>query len=585
MMWRIHAVMAAAVLAVFAPNLPHWTTAAIGGVGTDSLKHIWSQWWVVSRLLQDGSIPLQTTLIHHPIGGAFFSLDTLNALIGLPLRAIAGPVATYNTVLVADLVLATWAGAALARALDIRPWPSALAGIGWALSAWVLAFPLASGVSETALFFPMPLVLLLVHRTLSRPGWTAPVLASLLLALQGLGCWSHGITTAVLVAIGTGWWLSAKPWRLQAGEPEALDLATAKRVLVSAGVLLAIVIPAYLMISGTVADTEAVKPREIGLLGASLLGPLDLPETNSMALIDAVLPWRWGLREGGPGAEQLYYSSYLGLGLLGLGLVGLRRGTRVDRALAWTTLAMVLLAAGPRIYLDHARTVLGLPNPLYLLLHAVFPLFNATLHSVDRLALGAQLPLALLAARGCQRLTDGRARPELLTLSAIGLVLAESLLISPAPWPLAMTQAIPHPAAVALAQMPGPGAVLDLPFVEHSTNGSRFAGDIFFQQTVHGRPIPFQLEGRKEGSLSPPVRANPFYRGMARVLFEGRSAPDGCEGARGLAQLGFRAVVWRPELSSQAQQAVLLPHLQRCLGTGQLIGGRHIFDLRDGLKL
>ncbi len=578
---RLHAVMAACVVVVFLPNLPYWSTAAIGGAGTDALKHVWSQWWVLTRLMQDGTLPLEATLIHHPLGGAFFSVDTLNALIGLPLRAVAGPVATYNVVLLLDLVLATWAAAALARSLGVGAWASGLAGVGWVLSAWVLAFPLGSGVSETALFFLLPLVLLCVQRTLRGPGWVAPVLASVLLAAQGLGCWSHGITAAVLVAGGGAVWLWQRPWQQQQGSLYALDRGAWLRIGLGLGVLAALVVPTYLAVSGTLGDGNAIKAREISVFGASILGPLDLPETNSMALLDFFLPGTWGLREGGPGAEQLYYASYLGLGLLGLALVALRRGGRLERRLLLAVLGMALLAMGPRIYLDHGRTLLAIPNPLYLLLHAVFPLFSATLHSVDRLALGAQLALAILAARGLDTLMADRAKPQRLALLAMVVVGGEALVVSPGPWPLAMSAATPHPASEALAETPGPGAVLDLPFVETRAGGSRFAGDIFFQQTIHGRPIPFQLEGREEGSLSPPVRANPFYRGMARVLLEGRTGPDGCEGVQGLSHLGFRAVVWRPELASADQRAVLEPHLERCLGEGRNLSGRLIFDLGD----
>ena len=579
MRWRIHAAMAAFVGLIFVPNLSWWRTAAIGGAGTDALKHVWSQWWVVNRLMQDGSIPLGATLIHHPIGGPFFSLDTLNALIGLPIRAMAGPVATYNTVLLVDLVLAAWAAAALSRGLGVRPWASGLAGVGWVMSAWVLAFPLASGVSETALFFPLPLVLLLVLHTLRGPGWSAPVLASLLLALQGLGCWSHGITAAILVAGGAGLWLWQRPWTQDSGSPYALDRSAVLRIAVSTGVLLAIVVPVYLAVSGTVGDGDAVKTRELSLFGASLLGPLDLPETNSMALVDFFLPGSLGLREGGPGAEQLFYASFMGFFMMGLAALAVRRGGKLERRLLLAVVVMALLATGPRIYLDHSRTLLALPNPLYLLLHAVFPLFSATLHSVDRLALGAQLALAILAARGLDHWLEDRPRLPQLALAAMGVVALESIILSPAPWPLRMTDAQPHPTAEALAAEPGPGAVLDLPFVEETTGGTRFAGDIFFQQTIHGRPIPFQLEGREEGSLSPPVRANPFYRGMARVLLEGRTAPDGCEGVQGLSNLGFRVVIWRPELATKKQRALLEPHLERCLGTGQELTGRVVYDL------
>jgi hypothetical protein len=195
----------AAVALFFGPALLHFTDAAIGNAGSDALKHVWSQWWVVTRLMEDGAIPLHTTLIHHPIGGAFWSLDTVNALIGLPLRAVLGPVATYNAVLILDLCAAALATMRLAREFTDDVHAQTLAGVGFAFSAWVLSFSVASGVSETALFFPIPLVLLLAMHSWHKPGLGAPIAAGLLLGLQGIGCWSHGITLGLLL-LGAGIW-------------------------------------------------------------------------------------------------------------------------------------------------------------------------------------------------------------------------------------------------------------------------------------------------------------------------------------------------------------------------------------------
>ncbi len=570
------------ILLVFIPNLMHLSTAAFGGADTDALKHVWTQWWVVHRVLQDGAIPLESSLIHHPTGGAFFAIDTVNALLGLPFRAFAGPVATYNIVVILNLILAGWATTRLAQALGAGPWPSIIAGVGWPVSAWVLAFPLGSGVSEAAFFFPVPLILLLAVRTVVRTGWWAPLGGAILLALQGLGCWSHGITTGVALMFMGIAWLTQRPWHASVDDPAHLDRGTIIRLLVAGGALLLMILPAYLAISGTVQDLDAVKVRHLSLFPSSPISPLDVPEANSLAIESFIQAGAAGLRDGAAGPERLMYSGYLGWLLLGMAAVALRFGDRRDRWIGAGAMVFVLLALGPRIHLEIAHSKTGLPNPLYLLLYYVFPLFNATIHSVDRLVMGAQLGTALLAAKGLTILIANQTASRKMVLSLVGalFILAEVLLISPPPWPIPMVKATHHESAVALGERPGVGAVLDLPFLTaDGRQTTRFAGDIFLQQTAHGRPIPFQLEGMDDESLSPATRANPFYQAISRSLRTGR-VPTDCDGARGLAQLGFDHLIWRTRLVKTDLEPTLRRHLIRCLGEGEAFGDRIVFSVR-----
>ena len=151
---RVNAWLAVAVAAVFAPNLIHLSDAAIGSGSSDALKHVWSQWIVHQQLDAGEPLAMTTSLIHHPTGGAFFSLDTVNAWLGWPLRGWLGAVLTYNLVVVSNVALAAWSAKTLARTLDLDEPAQWLAGFSFAVSAWMLCFPLASGVSETAITLP-----------------------------------------------------------------------------------------------------------------------------------------------------------------------------------------------------------------------------------------------------------------------------------------------------------------------------------------------------------------------------------------------------------------------------------------------
>ena len=199
---------------------------------------------------------------------------------------------------------------------------------------------------------------------------------------------------------------------------------------------------------------DAIKARTLSLFHSAPIGPLAVPEANSMALVDFVSPGRWGLRVSQTGTEQLQYAIYPGLIVLVLAGLAVRTRQPWTRSLLLGAFVMAMLAMGPRIYLDHGRSIGGVPNPIYLLAYWVIPLVNATIHSVDRFAIGLQLCLALLAALGLSQVR-ATLRPWLI----LG-VFAELLLISPGPWPLPTTANAPPPAST---NQPTPPAVTSRP--------------------------------------------------------------------------------------------------------------------------
>jgi len=543
---------AVALLIVFAPNLPFLHEGALGASGSDALKHVWSQWFVVNQLWTGDGLSLHTQLIHHPLGGAFFSLDSFNALLGLPLRLFLDPVPTYNLILMLNLGLAVFCGTHLARMLVDDPWAAGVGGVGFAFSAWVLAFPVGSGVSETAVFWPIPLILFLACRTWTHPNWKYPLLAGALLSLQGAACWSHGITAGLLLALllsstvfhdKYGWKQNGRPQRLAA-------------LLISS---LLFAIPAYLAISGTVSADDAIKTRSLSLFHSAPVGPLDAMETNNMAIVDFIALGSWGLRTASIGTEQLMYAANPGLILLGLAVMAWRQRLPHTRLLAVGAFVMILMTLGPRIYLDHARTIGGIPNPVYLLAYWCVPLVNATIHSVDRFSVGSQLCIALMAALAVQQLSR---RSKMIVMAAI---MAELIAVSPGPWPIPMVEARIHPASVHIKAQESQGAVLDVPFLEGDPTHRWFLGDVFMQQTVHGKPIPFQLEGHELETVSPQTRNNPFFRKLAATAIDGRPLKKGCGGASELSTLGFEWLVWRPGLTPDVRRGEYDSLLGSCL--------------------
>jgi len=565
-MKRTLGVLSMALVVLFVPNLIHLQTAAFGASGSDALKHVWSQWFVQHQILSGSGLSLRTDLLNHPSGGPFFSLDTINALVGLPLRLFFDSVATYNLVLIACIGASAATCAVLIRTLTDEPWVPSLGGIAFALSAWTLCFPLASGVSETAVSWPLPLIVLFGIRTWTMPSYTSPLAAGFLLTLQGAACWSHGITAGLLLMglILTAWSTDRAGFR---------DSAKIRRILVLFGSAVLFSLPLYLAISGTVSAEDSVKVRNLSFFHSAPIGPMAVPEANSMALADFFTPGSWGRRVSSTGTEQLQYAAYPGFILIALAVLAVRQRIPWAKTLGIGVVLMALLSMGPRIYLDHARTLGGVPNPVYLAAYWVIPLVNATIHSVDRFAVGLQLCLAILAALGLTQVSI-RWRPWIL----VGVV-AEVLLVSPGPWPIPMVQAAAHPASQHIAAQPDTGAVIDLPFQKTGSENSWFYGDIFLQQTTHQRPIPFQLEGKGMETASAPVAQNRFFQHLSSGLIFGQHFPEECTGVDELGALGVSWIVWHPTKAQPDIQARIDRVLRFCLGTPQTFGDRKVFQL------
>jgi hypothetical protein len=555
-------------LLLLSPALLNLDSAAIGSPGADAHKHIWSQWWVWSQLIAGAGIPLETDQIFFPDGGPFFSLDTANALLSAPLRPFLSPLAVYNLLYLFHLVAAAWTCWWLARECGLDRHASLIAGTAGVFCSWVLAFPMGSGVSETMAIFPLPLTWLFGVRMLRQPGRMAPALCATFLLIQAAFCWSYAIIASVgLAAMGLGW-LAHQPWKRTAGEPWALDRAALLRLGSSVGLVSLAVLPAYLSVAGTVQADDAIYTRSLSLWpGPGTPNPLELPETNHTPLADFFLPGSAGLRESNEGVEKLLYAAYPGwITLLAFGLA-LRHGGRQVRYLGFGAALFFLLALGPTIDLDHARTGPHWANPVHLAFYYVFPLFSATIHSTDRLLIGLQIILGIGAGLGLMRWlkTLPEARQSWAAIGISAVMVAELALVSPAPWPIAETPTAPHPASERIAQQQSQGAILDLPFFD--TESGQFHGDIFFQQTIHGRPLPFRLDGVREQVVSHSLRENAFYRELEHELLQTPlERGSTCRDAQALGELGFDAIVLRLDRLPPDQGDKLEDLLEHCLG-------------------
>jgi hypothetical protein len=267
------------------------------------------------------------------------------------------------------------------------------------------------------------------------------------------------------------------------------------------------------------------------------------------------------------------YAANPGLVILALAVVAWRKRKMQVQWLALGAILMLLMSLGPRIYFDHGRSLGGIPNPVYLAAYWVVPLVNATIHSVDRFAVGLQLCLSMMAAVGVGCLA-ARWRPWVLLA-----VLIELIALSPAPWPIPMAEASQHPASVKIQSSGSTKAVLDIPFMEGDEQHRWFLGDIFLQQSIHSSPIPFQLEGHAIETVHPDVRANRFFQKLAAGAIDDRPIPKGCTGVQDLAEMGFGWLVWRPMLTPDARRDEFRTILGSCLSVSEDFGDRVLYQI------
>jgi hypothetical protein len=195
---------------------------------------------------------------------------------------------------------------------------------------------------------------------------------------------------------------------------------------------------------------------------------------------------------GNPG---ILHVNTLGILLLVLLLVGWRRSTHL-RSLRWGSALFGAFSLGPR--LSWGGHVTGILLPMALLYLMPFSVFDA-IHHPYRIAAFLMPLVALWAAAGLATL------PRRLQFWIPGLVLAEWLLLSPAPWPIHTTE-LPD---VALHLEAPEGAILDFP-PDLSRSNRRYV----MAQVEHQHPIAYGVNR----FLSPALKSDPLVGTLLRCM-------------------------------------------------------------------
>ena len=518
----------------------------LGHPESDVWKHAWGHWWVREQL-GHGALSTFTTLQNFPWGGTLFVIDPLNAAASSLLQGVLPLYAAFNVVVLAQLAFGGWAAWRLAYAVTGDGFASAVAGVVYGFSPWMLAYSVASGVSETLGIGWIPLAAVVTLRTASTASKRDAVLAGLCLAGAGLSSWYYlvfAVVLCVFLLVASAFGVSDTLPPPRGSSLRALLLAP-----LVAGLLLAPL--AWAFISSIQGDAS-LGPRDRAAFTAS-----KEYRDGFFRVTDFVVPGKSRLRLSMV-VDRLAKTPYVGWVALLLALAGLRRDW--GRARPWGAGAALffVLSLGPAILLTDAFATEYDVNLVYLVGRPLLGFALST--SPYRIHVLTLLCVGVLAAMGLAEAT--RKRP-VLGLAVALLALAETCWLSPAPFPLPVSPAVVPPVYDGLAMGETEG-VLDLPPIRFHT--ALVPGEYYYYQTRHHGGIPY-LTG---GVFDPRTAGNPFFLEMWR-LSAGQMPPTRDLmgrgfGLRDLARQGYRWVVLHHDSLPDAQFRYARELLTQCLG-------------------
>lgn len=521
---RLLAALAAILVGVtFLPTVP---SLAGGFLGIDEVDHFGTQWFYgfVEDAVRHGKDLFWTDLLFFPYGKDIYrhtGANLLDAVAALPFRVLLGPVLGYNAFVLAGLLFNAWAFHRLARDRVADPFARGVATLLFALSPYIL-YETAEGRPMQSILGLLPLFLREAWRAAERPGWRAPVLGGVLLAVLGYWYWFYAFFAGLAAAALLGWTLLL-------------------RYLVMAGIAVALVAPVAvpLLLASSAADSTVP-----GLLDTARWTWLHAPPITREGHEIALLVW-----QPLAGKSGFYFQDERGEVLLAHQLQPLwvsfllvalwlwRPGPVARGPILAMTAVLSVLALGPFVLLPTpGEADLAIPNPLYIgAVHAVR--FLRRLWWPGR-AVAVLLPLGgLVVAAVVARLGEGVPRRKLVAAGILGaLVLGQMLWSRTAPFP---TWSARIPAGYRCLAAGAPGAVFELPYGWTQAH--------LYYQSVHGRPI-FGGMLERNPVFQPPEHvtlreANTFVKALLEA-YDKEPRTDVSEvDAQALRDMGYRYVL------------------------------------------
>jgi hypothetical protein len=524
------------------PILSGPTSKLLGSPKVDVWNHVWGPWWWKHSLL-DGSIPWRTTMLKWPEGGVLWFIDPVLAVVGAPLTLLS-PVLAYNLVMLAYAAFASWSARRFARSLGANGRAEWLASIGFVLSGWMIG-EMHNGISEAVNIGPAALAL----------AWTEDA------------CRAEGSERKAWLkaGLGVGLCFLASPYlgmgvSIAAGIRGFPHIRNAWAGACSAAL---VALPPLLALRGQLNHYGAIIKRPEGMNEQ-----LSLHNAVDIRTFFAPL----GFQSRDLSGEGFYHSMYLGLAMLILASLSLRR----HRLWLAALLVCLTMSLGPYLYWGDGWMVIAnarIRLPWWFLQQAIPGL--AITHPL-RLAIPCLAIVAAVAAVEASKVKWYDKVPFL------GLAIAlDGLLLCGAPWPIQTADATIPNIYTLIQRDSREVGILDLPTDSGSTmEASRY----LYYQTYHQKPIPYAPDVR--ASTSSLLRYNAFRRLAAmckrradedRALALGRSF-SGSDQVKTLRPAEIGWVVLHHEIDPIATQK-LGSLLRLELGNGVTIGNATAWKL------
>jgi hypothetical protein len=444
-------------IVLFLPILAHFNSAIAirGSIGEqDGWQNVWMLWWT-QHALANGQNPFYTTKLFYPSGANLFwqTLNITNGLLALPVTALVGPIAGFNTIAIASLA-----------ACGCTMYLLALRVVGSQAAAWIAGLlfmfspihivKIYDGQLEkmSLQYFPLLILSLLYALDHKRQRWAW--IAGLLLVWITLTSLYYGLFSIILLGIYLLIRVVARfSWR------ELYESAKHAAIIV-------LPLSALLLTQGFSTDSgNTLRDWEMRQIYHSAT-PLDLVLPNPQHPLwgDAIqrLQLRYGGGQGvGPVSPGLVTILLAGVALI----LGSQQLWRWLIALG----LLLLLALGPYLTIG----TIAVPLPFALVNALPFARLGQNPSLITALA---SVLFCLLAAFGYAYL--GQRLPRHASwLLAITLLIAGIELL---PLPVQRSDLNVPPFYARIP--PGSGAILELPFQKNESS-------YLSAQTIHHRPI------------------------------------------------------------------------------------------------
>jgi len=147
------------------PLVKHMNDAVAGHPYGEMWSHLWGLHWVKSYYLKHAIFPIHSEMLNYPYGASLFFIDPLSALFSIPLQMFLSLPATYNLLIIINLIFGAYACFLLADYFFKSRIAAFYSGAVYAFSAYYLSY-ISTGTSETFNIGWIPLFLYFFARML-----------------------------------------------------------------------------------------------------------------------------------------------------------------------------------------------------------------------------------------------------------------------------------------------------------------------------------------------------------------------------------------------------------------------------------